>query len=118
MTAATRDRAPGGGLFPQEHLAALRQAGPLGVAEAFGDLAHLLKELAGVPGTAFELDGTARGDLTTLLGNLRETGTALEALEARAVIALRDGPPTSVRPSPPGAGSTRTPTAPPPRTSP
>ena len=90
MTAATRDRAPGGGLFPQEHLAALRQAGPLGVAEAFGDLAHLLKELAGVPGTAFELDGTARGDLTTLLGNLRETGTALEALEARAVIALRD----------------------------
>ena len=90
MSAATREQAPGEGLFPKEHLAVLRQAGPLGVAEALGDLSHLLRELSGDPGIAFDLDGTAREDFSTLLGNLREAGTALEALEARAVIALRD----------------------------
>ena len=68
----------------------LRQAGPLGVAEALGDLSHLLRELAGDPGIAFDLDGTVREDFSSLLGNLREAGSALEALEARAVIALRD----------------------------
>lgn len=90
MTTAPHVQGPGGALSPQEYLAALRQAGPAAVAEALGELGHLLQEIAGDPGTAFDLEGAARDDFSTLLGNLRTCCAALDSLEAHAVIALRD----------------------------
>lgn len=90
MSTAPHATGPEGAFSPPAYLAALRQAGPVALAEALAGLASLLQDIAGDPGTIFELDGAARDDFSVLLGNLRTCGGAMDALEARAVIALRD----------------------------
>ena len=90
MTISPHLTGPGGEFSPQALLDALRESGTTALAEALGDLAVLLRELAGDPGAVFELEGRARGDFTHLLGTLQECLGALDALEARSVVALRD----------------------------
>ncbi|GAA4519243.1 HNH endonuclease signature motif containing protein [Brachybacterium paraconglomeratum] len=90
MTNSSGTSGPEGEHSPQAFLDGLRQAGPAALAEALGDLAHLLQEIAGDPGDAFELAGRARRDFTNLLGNLQACVGAMDVLEARSVVALRD----------------------------
>lgn len=90
MTISPRIPGPGGELSPQAFLDGLRQEGPTALAEALGDLAHLLQEIARDPGVVFELAGNARGDFTDLLGNLQACAGAMDMLEVRTVVALRD----------------------------
>ncbi|MDN5899653.1 MAG: HNH endonuclease [Brachybacterium sp.] len=90
MTSSPRVPGPEGEFSPQALLDGLREQGPAALSEALGDLAHLLQEIAGDPGEAFALEGRARREFTTLLGNLQACASAMEALEARSVIALRD----------------------------
>src|SRR5699024_2643956 len=68
----------------------LREQGPEALAAASGDIAHLLQERARDTGRGNALEGRARQDVTDLLGNLQGCASALDALEARAVAALRD----------------------------
>lgn len=90
MSSRPRTASPGDEPSPQAFLAALREGGPRALAEALGDLAFLVQEVAGDPGTAFDVDGGERAEFTHLLGALQRCAGAMEALEARAVIALRD----------------------------
>ncbi|WP_245851210.1 HNH endonuclease [Brachybacterium vulturis] len=90
MTSSPNVLGPEGEISAQALLDGLRAQGPAALAEALGDLAHLLQEIAGDPGEAFEIAGRARGDVTDLLGNLQACASAMDALEARSVIALRD----------------------------
>ena len=90
MTSSTHVLGTDGEFSAQALLDALRQQGPAALAEALGDLAHLLQEVAGDPGAAFDLEGNDRREFTDLLGNLQVCASAMDALEARAVIALRD----------------------------
>ena len=90
MTISPRIPDPEGELSPQAYLDALRAAGPTAVAEALGDLAHLLQEMAGDPGEVFELAGRTRRDFVNLLGNLQACRGAMDVMEARSMVALRD----------------------------
>jgi len=90
MTSAAPIRVPEGEFSARALLDGLRAQGPAALAEALGDLAHLLRDIAGDPGEAFEISGRARSEVTDLLGNLQACAAAMDVLEARAVIALRD----------------------------
>ncbi|WP_394213924.1 DUF222 domain-containing protein [Brachybacterium vulturis] len=90
MTSSPHAAGPEGEFSAQALLDGLRAQGPAALAAALGDLAHLLQEIAGDPGEAFEIAGRARGEVTDLLGNLQACASAMDALEARSVIALRD----------------------------
>lgn len=90
MTSSPHAAGPEGEFSAQALLDGLRAQGPAALAEALGDLAHLLQEFAGDPGEAFEIAGRARSEVTNLLGNLQACASAMDALEARSVIALRD----------------------------
>lgn len=90
MSITPRLTSPEGESTPQAFLAALRAGGTRALAEAFGDLAFLLQEVAGEPGEAFSLAGRERQDFSDLLGNLQACAGTMAALEARSVVALRD----------------------------
>src|SRR5699024_2342738 len=90
MTISPHVLGPEGESSAQALLDGLREQGPEALAAALGDLAHLLQEIARDPGRGFALEGRARQDVTDLLGNLQGCASALDALEARAVVALRD----------------------------
>lgn len=90
MTSTQHVLGPEGELSPQVLLDGLRGQGPAALSEALGDLAHLLQEIAGDPGEAFTLEGRARGEFAVLLGNLQACASAMDVLEARSMIALRD----------------------------
>lgn len=90
MTSSSHVRSPGGEFSPQALLDGLRTAGPAALAEALGDLAHLLQEFAADPGTAFSIQGQVRRDVANVLGNLQAGAAAMDAIEARTVVALRD----------------------------
>ena len=80
----------GGEHSSQALLDGLRAAGPAALAAALGDLALLLQELAGDPGQALAIEGSARRDVAEVLANLQAGAAAMDAIEARTVIALRD----------------------------
>lgn len=90
MATAPQSQSPEGVFSPQEFLVALSAAGPAALSEALGDLAFLLQGLAQEPGELFETDGWPRSVFAHLLGNLQASRGALESLEARTVLALRD----------------------------
>lgn len=90
MTVSSRIPGPEGELSPQAFLDGLRHAGPTALAEALGDLAPLLQEIAGDPGEVFGLAGRTHRDFANLLGNLQACVGAMDVLEARSVVALRD----------------------------
>ena len=90
MSTAPNPLGPEGETSRQALLAAVRAGGPRALAEALGDLAHLLQEFAGDPGAAFELEGGERAEFADLLGNLQACAGAMDSLEARSLIALRD----------------------------
>ena len=90
MTISPHVLGPEGESSAQALLDGLREQGPEALAAALGDLAHLLQEIARDPGRGFALEGRARRDITDLLGNLQDCASAMDALEARAVLALRD----------------------------
>lgn len=90
MTQTSQVPGPGGEHSPEGFLAALRSSTPARIATELGDLAHLLQEFAADPGAVFEREDRARRDLSELLGNLQACRGALDALEARTVIDLRD----------------------------
>ncbi|GAA4522808.1 hypothetical protein GCM10023160_11870 [Brachybacterium paraconglomeratum] len=80
----------------QEHpaaealLAALREAGPTGLAELIGDTDFLLSALAATPRKMFEPGARPRGAYKNLLDTIHDARSSLDALEARAVVALAE----------------------------
>ncbi|WP_232820172.1 DUF222 domain-containing protein [Brachybacterium sp. YJGR34] len=73
---------------PEETLAALRGAGPAALAEMLGDTAFLASAVAAEPGTMFAEGSRPREGYTSLLAQLHDLRSALEAIETRAVVAL------------------------------
>ncbi|MGP5670512.1 HNH endonuclease [Brachybacterium alimentarium] len=76
-------------------LDAVRDRGPLALAELLGDQAFLLIELATRPGILFDAAGGGEEAHTpehysAVVGRLHEQQAALQALEARAVVGLAD----------------------------
>lgn len=75
---------------PEETLAALHAAGPAALAALLGDVDFLLTAIATAPEKMFEAGERPRDDYTTLLARVHESRSSLDALEARAVVALAE----------------------------
>lgn len=71
-------------------LDALRADGPVGLSILLADVRELLVECATDPAGMFDAAQRDRGDFSALLGVIHESLSALEALEARAVVGLGD----------------------------
>ncbi|GAA1314394.1 MAG: DUF222 domain-containing protein [Brachybacterium tyrofermentans] len=76
----------------RRQLDVLRHGGPVALAELLGDQSYLLAELALEPGAMFALDGPERlsAHYSAVVGRLHEQRSALEALEARAIVSLAE----------------------------
>lgn len=75
---------------PEALLAALREAGPTGLAELIGDTDFLLSAIAATPRRMFTPGARPRGTYKNLLDKIHEARSSLDALEARAVVALAE----------------------------
>lgn len=71
----------------RQRLEAVRDRGPVGVAEELGDLTHLLTELIHEPQQLFDADEHGSQDYTQLLGRIHEASSAFEAFQAHTVVA-------------------------------
>lgn len=74
----------------QQHLDAVRRAGPRGIAESLGDEHYLLASLVLAPGSVFDAEQHEPGEFVQLLDRIHEISCALEALRARSEVALAD----------------------------
>lgn len=79
-----------GGDRHQQHLDAVRSAGPVGVAERLGDEHYLLADLVLTPGSMFDAERYEPGEFVQLLDRIHEISSVLEALRARTEVALAD----------------------------
>ncbi|WP_394215428.1 HNH endonuclease [Brachybacterium vulturis] len=75
---------------PEEILAALHAAGPGALAELLGDVDFLLTAIATAPEEMFEAGERPRGAYHRLLATVHDSRSSLDALEARAVVALAE----------------------------
>ena len=84
----TVDPAPGD---PHQALVdAVHDGGTAGLAAVVGDQGFLLQELALAPRELFTAGDARGGELTALVGRIHELRSAMDALEARAVVALAE----------------------------
>lgn len=74
----------------EETLAALHEAGPAALAELLGDVDFLLTAIATAPEEMFEAAERPRDEYSTLLATVHDSRSSLDALEARAVVALAE----------------------------
>lgn len=74
----------------QQVVDAVREGGPRTLAAQLGDQAFLLTALATEPGSLFSPTDTASAAYTEVMARLFEARSALDALEARTVVALAD----------------------------
>ncbi|ATG51189.1 HNH endonuclease [Brachybacterium vulturis] len=75
---------------PEETLAALHAAGPGALAELLGDVDFLLTAIATAPEEMFEAGERPRDEYNRLLETVHDSRSSLDALEARAVVALAE----------------------------
>lgn len=75
---------------PDEVLAALHEQGPAALAELLGDVGYLLVAVATAPKKMFEVEKRPRQDYKNLLDMIHGAVSALNGLEARAVVALAE----------------------------
>ncbi|WP_198684013.1 HNH endonuclease [Brachybacterium sp. YJGR34] len=90
MSTATGFLLPEGDRTPREVADAVRTVGAEGLTDFYSEVGETLQDLARDPATVFATDGVARGTLTVMLETLQAVRGALDALEARTVIAVRD----------------------------
>ena len=72
----------------QQQLAALHEQGPERLWQELGDQAYLLSEIAQNPGEMFDVDTHDSATYVQLLRTLHEARSAIDAFEARSVVAL------------------------------
>ncbi|WP_198684008.1 DUF222 domain-containing protein [Brachybacterium sp. YJGR34] len=81
---------PEGDFSPEALAGAVRGRGTEGLTDLFTAMAGVLQALAADRGELFATDARARGAFTVLLEALQSTRGAVDALEARTLVALRD----------------------------
>lgn len=74
----------------QQLLDALRAEGPTALAELLGDQGFLLVELATEPGSLFTPSPESSSKYSAVIRRLQEQRSAMDALEARCMVALAD----------------------------
>lgn len=90
MTTSTQRDPTGERPAPEETLAALRAAGPAAVAELLGDVDFRLTAISTAPGSMLEPAQQPRGEYKNLLDRVHGVRGALDALEARTVVAFAE----------------------------
>ena len=75
---------------PEELLAALHAGGPSALAELLGDVGFLLTSVASAPKAVFDSAGHERSEHKNLLDMIHGARSALDALEARTVVAFAE----------------------------
>ena len=74
----------------RQHLDAVREAGPLAIAELLGDAHYVLANLVLAPGLVFDAEEHEPGEFVQLLDRIHEFNGALEGARARTEVALAD----------------------------
>src|SRR5690625_7356035 len=67
----------------RQHLDAVREAGPLAIAELLGDAHYVLANLVLAPGLVFDAEEHEPGEFVQLLDRIHEFNGALEGARAR-----------------------------------
>ncbi|MFC7375309.1 HNH endonuclease [Brachybacterium sp. GCM10030267] len=83
-----RDQTAGG--YSERLVETVRAGGPRRLATELGDIVYLLSSLATEPGEIFEPGTHPATEFRDVIGRIHEATGALDALEARAVVALAD----------------------------
>ena len=90
MSLAVQDLDPAAGDPHRRLVDAVRAGGPQRLAAELGDRAHDLRALTGVPQELFVPADSSAEVFRDVLGSLQAMRSALEVLEAHAVVALAD----------------------------